>query len=87
MPTLSAEQIWPHLLKVAGFQPMRVHKTRSSKTQHVVAVTIGIALQFREGDIRRIQREKAKSFPGLVAEHRLESGCVVAGRRDNADIL
>ncbi len=66
MPTLSAQQIRPHFLKVAGFHRLRIQKTRFRKTQHVVAVAIGVALYFREDDIRRIQREKAKSFPGLV---------------------
>ena len=87
MPTLSAEQIRPHLLKVAGFQRLCVHETRSSKTQYVVTVTIGVAFQFREGDIGRIQCEKQNSFPGLVGKHRLKSSCVVAGRRGDTDIL
>ena len=44
MPTLSAEQIRSHFLKVAGFQRLRIQKTRSGKTQYVVAVAIGVAL-------------------------------------------
>ncbi len=44
MPTLSAQQIRLHFLKVAGFHRLRIQKTRFRKTQHVVAVAIGVAL-------------------------------------------
>jgi hypothetical protein len=40
---------------VAGLKRLRIHETRPSKTQYIVAIAIGIALQFGQSDISRIE--------------------------------